>query len=150
MRLTKINSMEAIAGVAVISFGIFGLVVGLQYDIGTVRVMGPGFLPVTHSVLMILCGLGIMLVEGTDPEAEAMEHPNWRALVAVIGAICVFAFIVDRFGLIPASIASFLVSATAESKYSIPVLVLVGVLLSLAATVMFVWGLGLPVEPIKW
>lgn len=150
MRLAKINSMEVIAGLAVMAIGAFGLVTALRYDFGTVQRMGPGFLPVVHSAMMILAGLGIMLVEGTDPNAQAMERPNWRALVSVIGAICVFAFLIDRFGLVPASIAAILVSATAESRYNIPVLLAFAVLISLTATVIFVWGLGLPVEPLKW
>lgn len=150
MRLAKINSLEMIAGLVVMAIGAFGLVTALQYDFGTVQRMGPGFLPVVHSGLMILAGVGIMLVEGTGPSHEVIERPNLRALVSIIGAICVFTFIIDRFGLIPAGIVTILVSATAESRYNIPVLLLFSVLISLASTVIFVWGLGLPVEPIKW
>lgn len=150
MRIAKINAMEIVAGLAVIAIGIFGLVTALSYEFGTVQRMGPGFLPVVHSLILIVCGLGIMVVEGTGPDTLPIERPALRSLIAVIAAICVFAFLVDRFGLIPASVATVLISATAESKYNIPVLLVFSVSIAIAVTGIFVWGLGLPVEPIKW
>ena len=150
MKLARINSMEAIAGIAVIGLGLFGLVTAWNYSLGTLRVMGPGYLPVAYSILLMLSGLGIILVEGTDPQAQQISRPAWRGLALVIAAICAFALLVDRHGLFPASLATVLISAMADGRYHPLKLLVFAVSISAVATAIFVWGLGLPVEPFKW
>ena len=84
-----------------------------RFDIGTLRRMGPGFYPLALG--LTLAGLGAIVTLGAGPGGQRtrLALPE---LAAVVGAIAVFAFGVERFGLVGTTAASVLISSLATPR----------------------------------
>ncbi|WP_457580762.1 tripartite tricarboxylate transporter TctB family protein [Ensifer canadensis] len=148
MRIYGINQTEWFAGIIVSATGVFALAEALRYPMGTLKRMGPGFYPAAIAVALIVFGLGIIFFEGRLKDALAPERPHVRGLLTVLPAIAVFAVLIESAGMIPAVFASVMMSTRAEPELSLRNAVLLAIGLSMFATLVFVYGLSVPVQAI--
>lgn len=118
-----------------------------QYDIGSLRRMGPGFLPLSLGVTLAVFGAVIALPAWSRPgQAVAVA---WREALAVLASILIFGLGMTRLGLVPATVLAVLVASAPAPHGSIAWrLVLAGVV-SLLTWLVFSVGLRLsiPVWP---
>ena len=150
MRRLTVNPLEAIAGAAVVAFGLFVLHHATGYELGSARRMGPGYFPTLLGLATVLFGLGIILVEGRRSRAPLPEELALRALGAVVLAIGAFVFLIERFGLVPAVIVTVMISAFAEPRPMLLRAALLAVGLAGATALIFPVGLGLRIAILKW
>ena len=138
------SSADVRAGLFFLAVALLGLFLAQNLRPGTAMRMGPGYLP--NLVCSILLALGLLTV------AKAVATPgpdagSWtlRPLMAVLGALLVFALGIEQLGLF-ATTALVVIVASFATPESRPVEVLV-IALSLAAfsTGLFVQALGLPI-----
>ena len=71
------------------------------------------------------------------------EH--WRAIVFVPGSLLVFAFAMDRLGVVIATMLLVAVGSLAGREFRPLEIAASAVALALLTVVIFVWGLGLPI-----
>lgn len=112
--------MTSILGGAVtLVIGLAFLVVGItQYDLGDFRRMGPGMYPVLLSLVTI--GIGaLLLVQGglewlRTRQWDLRGEVDYRALLCVTGSVVVFGLLLDKAGVLIATLATAGVAAAAS------------------------------------
>ncbi|MCH8504175.1 MAG: tripartite tricarboxylate transporter TctB family protein [Ectothiorhodospiraceae bacterium] len=98
----------------------------------------------------IMVGLGaILLFQAVFAAREEIAF-DWRPIVCVAGSIIVFAIITPRFGLVPAAFLMIVLSAFAERPASLKTGVITGVVMAALGYGVFIYGLGLPIDAVRW
>ena len=115
-RNTKLNWGEIAAATLLLLLGLYMVVQGLGYSIGTPRQMGPGFFPVMVGVALALLALGV-IVEVRFSRAPLPDLP-FKPLAGIAAGLAVFALTVDSLGLIPSSYFLILLSLAGDSTVS--------------------------------
>ncbi|GAB4398778.1 MAG: tripartite tricarboxylate transporter TctB family protein [Rhodoferax sp.] len=115
---------------------------GQHYTVGEMARMGPGFFPVVLG--WVLTGLGgLMALLSMRGAVQGVQPPPWRprVLMAVLAAVVVFALLVERLGLVPATLALTLVASVAQRPYRWRRAIGLGLVLALLAWLIFSVGL---------
>lgn len=138
---------DVLAGLMFVAVAVFGLWASWDYRIGTAQKMGTGYVP--RLLCWLLLGLGVViLVQGirsADVRAAFAGARHWRALVFVPASLLVFAYTINRFGVVIATVLLVVVGSLAGRDmrlYEVAGAALVLVLVTLS---IFIWGLGLPI-----
>ena len=107
----KHDIKDLAGGVLLAAIGLFvALYTAAQYDIGSLRRMGPGFFPALLGGVLAVLGLIIALPawKRTGPPVQIA----WKDTAAVLAAILVFATGLERVGLVPITVATVLIAPT--------------------------------------
>lgn len=100
------------AGILLAALGLFVCAyAALQYDIGSLRRMGPGFFPALLGG--VLAVLGLMIAIPAWARSGPPLQIAWKDAAAVLSAILVFAAGVERGGLVPVTLAAVLIASLA-------------------------------------
>lgn len=131
------------AGLLFIAFGIVGLWFGRDYTFGTAARMGPGYFPTLLSWLLIALG-GYIAARAFVIEGPPISTIRWRALLAILSGVALFALTIQRLGAAIAIVLVICVSAlgTRESRWK--EVVPLAILVSAACVVVFIFGLKQP------
>lgn len=143
------NYRDILGGGLLILIGLFvGINALINYDIGTMRHLGPGMFPAWLG--FILAGIGgLILVLGLLGPGERIE-PDYRQFVAVILGLVAFAFTVGLFGMIPAVVVLTIGAVLADNKLGIIGTAILAAALSIIALLIFRVGLSITLELFKW
>lgn len=143
------------AGLLFAFIGSAALWVARSYPAGTAAQMGPGYTPNLLATILLLIGATLVIrswlpniartsaVSG-DEETEVTGFA-FRAGTAVLGAVLIFALIVDYVGLALSSIVLVMISRLAMPNYNVREALITAVCLSALCVVLFVYGLGMSV-----
>jgi hypothetical protein len=138
-----VDFRDFIGGVALVALGTFVAVyAGSHYAVGQASRMGPGYFPVMLG--WVLAGLGaIVVLLSFRHTVQVLQPPPFRlrALTAVLGGIAIFSLLVDRLGLVPATMSLVFVAALAEPGYRWRRTILLAVALAAIAWIIFTVGL---------
>lgn len=161
MRATK---LELTTAMLFISLGLaYGGWAYFNYDMGTLRRIGPGMFPVGLGA--ILCAIGIFIAlpvlrnvrtePAGAPAADAAsedEEPNTlRAGIFVLMSLAAFMLILPAFGTAPALFALVYTAVLAEPGRDWRVMpALIAGALSLFVWLLFKQALNLPLIMLKW
>ncbi|MBS7701265.1 tripartite tricarboxylate transporter TctB family protein [Chelatococcus sp. YT9] len=142
MPITK----DGIGGILFIAIGLTALMIARHYPTGSALSMGPGFVPMIVSSLLL--GLGVLLFcRSILQRNETQERVTiaWRPLLLVTGAIVGFALLI-QFGLVVAVtylvIAAWIADPNRSSR-ALPILIVVGIGMTV---LIFKIGLQLPIS----
>lgn len=142
---SRVNARDVAAGAVLLAVAVLGLWLNGDHTLGTARRMGPGYLPML--VFAVQAALGV-LVMGLALRGGAARLERWpgREIVVVLAALCAFALLLERGGLMLAVAAAVGVSALADREQR--PLGVAGLILSLMALCwwVFVRQLALPVS----
>ena len=133
-----------------------------QYDIGTLRRMGPGYFPMLLGVSQCVLAAVILLTPdrqstpsldthladgnvSDDFHNKARWRSHLRAFVFVLGAIVLFAALIRHAGFAPATAVATLVAGLAEPDNSVLDIVLLSIGVTIGASLIFVFALGVPI-----
>jgi hypothetical protein len=144
-----LQSRDVLAGLLLAAIGALYLAASLALPIGSAIRMGSGYFPMLVSGLLILVGIGAAIA-GIGQAGEADGPPAWRALVLIIGAVIVFGASVRSLGLVPAVMATALMSCWATGQFRVHQALLTAALLALFCWGIFILGLGLALDPFVW
>lgn len=139
---------DVLAGLMFMGVGILGLWASRNYQIGTAINMGTGYMP--RLLCWILIGLGgVIVTQGLLAKPglpESADASRWRPVVFVPLSILVFAFSIERLGVVIATILLVGVGALAGRGLRTLEVALTAILLILFTVAVFVWGLGLTIR----
>lgn len=144
--LRQIDVKDVAFGLFLTALALVAFAATAGLDMGTAADMGPGFVP--RALTWVVLGLGaVFCVTGALKAAsEPLPAPAWRPLIAILAAIGVFAALFSSLGLIAACVGSVLVAGTATGPVRWGRLVLFGPALATFSALLFVKGLGLPLQ----
>lgn len=138
---------DVLAGLMFMAVAVFGLWASRDYPIGSALRMSTGYVP--RLLCWLLLGLGaVIAVQGIrsgDTRMAFAGDRHWRALIFVPASILVFAYCINRFGIVVATAALVGVGSLAGRDMRIYEVVLAAVGLVLLTLAIFIWGLGLPI-----
>lgn len=137
-------------GVFAISFGVFVLDWARHYPIGSPLRMGPGFFPIVLAGSIIILGTALALHalrRRPPPTAGAIQL---RPIIMIATAITLFALMIERNGIVPASMALILVSALGAPRWHPWRSLIVAAATTGAIYLIFIVILKMPFTVARW
>lgn len=141
--MPRMDPVELLSGLAVIAVGAFFYFGALDYRMGTVVRMGPGFVP--HWLGAISMGLGVLVLLTGLRRTGTLPRIAWRATLAIAASILAFALLLPRVGLVPAVFATAAVSMLGNPEARPPQILVVSAAIALLCWTVFILMLGLPI-----
>lgn len=121
-----------------------------NYDVGTLRRMGPGLFPLWMGLTLMGLGLAIGSVACLRPHREAIPLPALRPFGAVLTGVLLFSLVVTPFGMVPAIFALTVAAVLADRKLGVVGTLILATGLSALAVLIFRFILTMPLEPFRW
>src|SRR5688572_17220854 len=115
-RLAWATGREPAGAALLIMFGAFILYANRMNEIGVATQMGPGYFPMLVGFLIVLLGASLLL-RSLLVERVPLDFRPVAPCVVVVSAILVFAYTLDRFGLVLATILLVAISRLAARPY---------------------------------
>jgi predicted MFS family arabinose efflux permease len=148
MKRELLRSKDFWAGLMLIGIGAAAIIIARDYRFGTALRMGPGFFPTILGWVLIAFGIGIMIL-GIRGSEKIQERVSLRALILLPLSLVLFGELMDLAGFVPALVALVFVSAASGREFKFKEVVVLTVVLTVASTALFIWGLSLPYPLIK-
>ncbi len=143
--------VDLLAGIVLLALAALIWQLNARFPVGTLRAMGPGYVPRMLAVALAAIGFGLA-IHAWLGEPRAM--PAWRPRAAIVLALAMLAFglLIERAGLIVATCVSVPLAALAGRDARPLELVVFTLAAAIVASVVFVWGLGqlIPIMPPAW
>ena len=124
-------------------FGLCGVYIAREYDMGTADSMGPAYFPTMLGWLLAAIGLATV-IRSMMGHGEALEKVAFKELILVLVSVLLFAFLVRGAGLAIAIPVLIMVSAYASHIFSWKASALLALGASVLSIMLFVKALGLP------
>jgi hypothetical protein len=146
----KIKSSENLwAGLMFFGFGILGVVLSLNYPMGSSRNMGAGYFP--FGVSSVLCVLGtIIMATSFKLEGKGLGSFALRPMLLLGAGFALFGLAIGRLGFIPAFLALIMVCAAGGKEFKWKEVLIMSVVLVAGCWAIFLWGLKLPIPLFCW
>ena len=146
--MERLNNKDLWAGLMFVAFGVGALWYGTTLSLGTAVRMGPGYVPRMLSFIMI--GLGAVvairaLLVGSDP----IDRGQWKPIVFVTIGVVVFAFLFERAGMVPATIALVFLSALGGGEFKLGETAVSSLVLCVICVIIFKLGLSMNISVIR-
>ena len=143
------------AGALMMLIGLSAVYASVQYSIGTLSHMGPGFFPCAIGAMLTLVGFLIALSAGDEaaaPPVPGHSHqiPELRGALCLIVAVLAFIFLGEYLGLLPATFAIVFISALGDRENTLKGALLLSLAMMVIAAVVFWWALQLQMPLLKW
>lgn len=131
---------------ALVALGVkLGDVVLLQgYAMGTPARMGPGFFPFWLGVILLGIGVVIAISAVREKHGEPVEKFHWGPVGWVLGAVCIFGFLMKPIGMVLAGIILVVVASFGSHDFKWKPVLILAVCLSVICAAVFAFGLKLP------
>lgn len=137
----RIDRAEVLSGLIVIAIGAWFAHGAMDYRMGTLARMGPGFVP--YSLGLISMGLGALIVLSAFGRAGPLPAFDWRGMICVLGAVGLFAWLLPRTGMVPAAMATVVVAAAGSPLTHPPAVPFLAAAIAAGAWVIFGLVLGI-------
>ena len=120
-----------------------------HYGRGTLARIGEGAFPAGAGAILALTGL-LIFAGGWSSIAEERTGLPWKPPLFVILGVAAFALTIKPFGLVPAIFLVTILSSFADLKVGVVGLLVLSIILSLFAYLVFILGLGLLIPMFDW
>jgi hypothetical protein len=138
------SQQDFLAGLFFILVAVSALGIGSDYPAGTAIRMGAGYFP--RLVSSLLAGLGTILVSRSlHRDGKPLEPLVMRPLVVIPAVVVGFGVGIDYVGFVAATFLMVLVASGVQLGTRWGEALLTAALLAGAASVIFIWGVGLPI-----
>ncbi len=145
----KRDYRDITAGALILLFGaLFAAYAVVNYELGSVRRLGPGAFPMGVGVILI--GLGALIALPALFRSGSFTRIAMRPSIAVLAGLIAFAVTVRPLGLLPAIAALVVLSSYGERQPNLKAIAGVCVVLSALVYGVFSVALGLPFTMLKW
>jgi hypothetical protein len=137
------------AGVMFFTIGLLAMVIAFNYPLGTSARMGPGYFPRVLGGILMLLGL-ILALRSFKQKGAPITPFAWRSMALVLGAVFLFALIVNRVGLVISCVLLIFISGYASKEFNVKESAISAVVLSIASVLLFIVGLKLQFPIFPW
>jgi hypothetical protein len=134
---------DFLSGLFVLAIGLFVVAASQNYDFGTLRRIGPGFLPTFFGVVLIVIGLALMVQSLWS--AQLIEAVQYRPLIWIPIATIFFAIAAPRIGMVLTGLITVLLAGFSDKTITFKYSLLSGLFLSAGVTLLF-WLLNFPIR----
>jgi hypothetical protein len=132
---------DFLLGLIFLGIAIWLVVHSYEYDFGTARQMGPGYLPWVLGVA--LSAFGVVLIGGSFFGAHEHAEPfGLHPMLLLLGGVALFALLIRPAGLIVSILATIGVSGFAYRKRRMLPLAIYGIALAVGCVLVFPLMLG--------
>ena len=138
------------AGIMYVVIGGFFAGFATNYPMGTAVRMGPAYFPTILGGLLIFLGVILFLRSFKAVDAELPTKTHWRPFLCIIGAACLFAFLIGTAGMVIASAVMMLVGAFGGWDFRWKEQLTGMVVMPAVCVGIFYYGLGLPFKLFPW
>lgn len=121
---------------------------GSSYSFGELARIGPGFFPVMIGGSLAACGLAIAVRTGGEGADTIL--PRLRGLVLLPAAVLAFILLLERTGIVPATLVMTLLSSQADPETGPWTTGLILIAAVAIAAGIFHFGFGIPVPLFRW
>ena len=149
MKFNLHTNRDALAGLLFGTIGVMTYIGAEDYPMGFVERMGPGYFPTMLGVILTLFGICIF-ARGLFSGEPVQGEWGWKPLILITLSIMLFGFLMERFGLVPAIVAVFFVSAVAGHEFRFMETLLLTLVMGAFAVGVFFYGLKLPYPLFGW
>jgi hypothetical protein len=139
------NRQDFYGGLFFVSLGLFGVLFGKGYTMGSISRMGPGYLPMVLSYGLVIIGAFITIRSIRLGESH-IEPGHWRPMIFILGSILVFAFLIPRGGLALSTLFVTILSSFGARHTRWRNTIVLGILMALLTVLVFIKLLGLPIS----
>jgi len=144
MTRSRIDWQDLLFGLFLAAVAAGTLIATRKLVVGHAADMGAGYMP--RAVALGLLGFGLFFcVRGVRRAAVAIDAVQLRPLLAVLGAVGVFALTAERLGLAVAAVVTVILASFATREGRLRESLPFALALSAAAVLLFVKVLALPV-----
>jgi hypothetical protein len=144
MSRTLLNK-DVLSGLMFIAFGVFGFWISRNLTQGSAEQMGAGYMPRILCSCLVLLGAAIAirgLKDGPPVEIGYLSRP-----VLILAAIVLFGLLLRPAGLFVTGFLTVVCASWATRESRILETLLLAALAALFVVGLFIYGLGLPIEP---
>lgn len=144
MAVRSHDTKRLASGLLFLAIGLFGIVYGSRYRMGSATHMGPGYFPIVVAAIVAL--LGLISVATSLGRSGTARAADWHVvpLLCVLAGIVAFGLLVEHAGLVLA-IAAVVALGCYQRLASRPWEVLaIGIVLIAMSVGLFIHGLGMP------
>ena len=143
MKVELRNNKRFLSGLMFLGIGAVAIYIAQDYPMGTALRMGPGYFPIVLGGIIGLFGIYELVLGVLKPDPV---KGNWslRALAILPLSAVIFGILMEHAGFIPALIALVFASAAASKEFKFTEVLISAVVLTVACTGVFIYGLGLP------
>ena len=148
----SVNRKDLIGGGLMLLLGVGAAVQSLQYPIGSLVRMGPGYFPLALGIILTAFGALIMLGGlRTAPVAPAVKlRPEWRGWICICAAMIAFAVLGLYAGLLPATFACVFIAALGDRKNSLLAALVLSATMTVVCLIVFWWLLKVQLPLFIW
>ncbi len=144
--MTLLTLRFIVAGILAL-IGTSAFIIGLGYEFGSARRMGPGYFPVVLSGILTLLAVSEMVSAAMKPEAISVD---WRPFLAILAAVAGFAVTMYLFGMIPAFFVVIGLTTLSEPRFGWGAALILAVVTSTGAWLLFSRFLGMTMPLFDW
>jgi hypothetical protein len=137
------NNRDFIAGLLFIVLGGLAVALARDYPFGTTMRMGPGYFPTVLGGILLLFGIYV-LARGLRSGDKVKGEWGWKPLALVALSIVLFGLLLDRVGMIPATVVTLIVAAAAGREFRWKEVILLAAAMTAFSVAVFSYGLKLP------
>ncbi len=137
------NRADLGSGAVFTAFGLFFGVQALGLEMGTAIRMGPGYFPLVLSGVLVVLGL-TLFGRALQTEGPPIGTFAVRGAAFILAAPIFFGLTIRGLGLVPAVFFTVVIASLASRRMHIAEILLVAAGLTIFATLVFSYGLGLP------
>lgn len=142
MRATRPDAGEVAVALILLGIGVYVIVEGLTYGLGTIVRIGPAFFPVALGALLLVLAVALV-IEALRGRGRTVLPP-FAPFILVMAGLGAWGLLVEPFGLVPATFALVILAALAHPPAR-PLRVLgIATALSAFGWLVFVRGLAIP------
>ena len=144
MKLFIRNRQNFAAGAFFVIFGASCALIARGYSLGSGEDIGPGYFPFWLAVLLTVLG-GVLCLNALSPRAEATEigRLDWKSTLWIVGAVVLFAFLLQYLGVVLSVVVLVMVSSMGSHEFSWKGAVASSLILAAMIYAVFVKGLHL-------
>ena len=150
--MRRVNIRDLLGGGLVLLLGAGAALQASQYELGSLRRMGPGYFPLALGVILAVTGALIMLASLRTVIVPMLvrQRPEWRGWFCICASMVAFAGIGTYGGLLPATFACVFIAALGDRKNTLVASAILAAAMTLVCLIVFWWLLKVNLPLFGW